>query len=401
MHETDDNQTRSPSMDHVGGPALDRLVSVESQREFDLFTGEWSHRVFVKLYVAARTSGLLGAISDRDWKTLCTLATYMDGEGYCYPSQAELAAAMGCSRQMANERVRSLASFRFQEKPVLVIVKGKRGSGGKWTGNGYRVLSLSSLRIYADAADFPINVASNDSDDDSTGVSQKTVSSRLDTVRIGKTTVSSQTGTVALDTNKNHSLEQDRNLSKFERSHDEWEMENRNDASSMSGETVAAEADELATASGSGTPVALGEILRLRAASTSIGNTSDHAVRAVENKAPTLRRSGANGSFEERERLRAFLADFSRELGDEAPLAATITRTLNIFKAADVAPEQWSDYLYQARGLTQEHTAQIRKLAGDGGDGIRRKNKMPYFFATLEQLVGLRPAPAGPERPPT
>jgi hypothetical protein len=103
------------------------------------------------------------------------------------------------------------------------------------------------------------------------------------------------------------------------------------------------------------------------------------------------RRGRPAGSNDERERLRAFLTDFARELGDEAPLAATITRTLNIFKAAGVPPEQWSDKLYQARGLTQEHTAQIRKLAGDGGDGIRRKNKMPYFFATLEQLVGLRP----------
>src|SRR3954468_19511116 len=97
---------------------IERLVTIEAQREFDLFSGEWAERVFVKLYVAARTSGLLATISDRDWKTLCTLATYMDGEGFCFPSQAELARALGCSRQMANERVKSLAAFRFQEHPV-------------------------------------------------------------------------------------------------------------------------------------------------------------------------------------------------------------------------------------------------------------------------------------------
>ena len=61
-------------------------------------------------------------------------------------------------------------------------------------------------------------------------------------------------------------------------------------------------------------------------------------------------------------------------------------------------PERWSDLLYQARGLTQEHTAQIRKLASDGGSSIRRKNKMPYFLATLEQLVGLRPEPSRERR---
>jgi hypothetical protein len=104
------------------------------------------------------------------------------------------------------------------------------------------------------------------------------------------------------------------------------------------------------------------------------------------------RRGRPAGTSDDRERLRAFLADFAIELGDEAPLASTITRTLRIFKTAGVPPEQWGDRMYQARGLTQEHTAQIRKTAGDGGSGLRRKNKMPYFLATLEQLVGLRPA---------
>jgi hypothetical protein len=110
------------------------------------------------------------------------------------------------------------------------------------------------------------------------------------------------------------------------------------------------------------------------------------------------RRGGATGHNDERERLRPFLEDFARELGDEAPLASTITRVLTIFTAARVPPEQWSDALYQARGLTQEHTASIRKQASDGGGGIRRKNKMPYFLATLEQLVGLRPEASRPLR---
>src|SRR4029453_15113235 len=96
------------------------------------------------------------------------------------------------------------------------------------------------------------------------------------------------------------------------------------------------------------------------------------------------RRGRPVGSSEDRERLRPFLDDFARELGDEAPLSSTITRTLNIFKAAHVPAERWGDLLYQARGLTQEHTAQIRKTASGGEEQIRRKNKMPYFLATLE-----------------
>ena len=191
----------------------ENLVTVETQREFDLFTGEWADRVFVKLYVAARTSGLLSAISDRNWKTLCTLATYMDADGYCYPSQQELAAAMGCSRQMANERIKSLAEFRFEGQPVLIIVKEKRGKAGKWSRNGYQVMSLSKLRIYDDPPGTTSAQHGNDSSSDTSPDDANTVSRKLDTDPRSRHTVSSHTGTVGLDTNKKHSLELKPNIS--------------------------------------------------------------------------------------------------------------------------------------------------------------------------------------------
>ena len=99
----------------------------------------------------------------------------------------------------------------------------------------------------------------------------------------------------------------------------------------------------------------------------------------------------------DREYLRPFLEDFARELGDEAPLSSSITRTLNIFSAAVVPTEQWDELLDQARALTQEHTGQIRKVTGSA-EAIQHKNTMPYFFATLEQLGGLRPVSATSRR---
>src|SRR3954454_23307895 len=135
---------------HVRAPTapdarVDKLVTVEAQAETDLITGERSERIFLKMYVEARSSGLLAAISDRDWKTLCTLATYMGAGGFCFPSQDELARALGCSRQMANQRVQSLAEFRFNGQPVLAIVKQHRGAGGRFGKNGYRVLPVGNL----------------------------------------------------------------------------------------------------------------------------------------------------------------------------------------------------------------------------------------------------------------
>lgn len=105
------------------------------------------------------------------------------------------------------------------------------------------------------------------------------------------------------------------------------------------------------------------------------------------------RRGRPPGTGEEREELAAYLGDFARELGDAAPLASTITRVLTLFQTAGVPRERWGDTLYQARAITQERTAQIRTLSADGGQGIRRKNKMPYFLAVLADLLGLADEP--------
>ena len=132
------------------GPDRKTLVTIQIEKEFDVLEKKWDERVFVKLYVAARTSGLLAAISDRDWKTLCTLATFMDKDGKCFPSQAQLARALGISRASANARIRALAKFRFQGKPVLLVEHRARRSknGHRVAANHYTIMPITHLKIF-------------------------------------------------------------------------------------------------------------------------------------------------------------------------------------------------------------------------------------------------------------
>jgi biotin operon repressor len=131
-------------------PERKTLVAIQIEKEFDLLDKSWEERVFVKLYVSARTSGLLAAVSDRDWKTLCTLATFMDKDGRCYPSQAHLARALGINRATANERIQSLARFRFEGKPVLLVEQQVRKSkkGMRFAANRYTILPVTKLKIF-------------------------------------------------------------------------------------------------------------------------------------------------------------------------------------------------------------------------------------------------------------
>ena len=139
-----DNETAAATK---AGPDRKTLVSIQIEKEFDVLEKKWDERVFVKLYVAARTSGLLAAITDRDWKTLCTLATFMDENGRCFPSQAEIARALKINRTTANERIRSLAEFRFGGKPVLTVRKVPSRSG-RFGRNDYTILPITHLKIF-------------------------------------------------------------------------------------------------------------------------------------------------------------------------------------------------------------------------------------------------------------
>ncbi len=315
-----------------GTHQVEQLVTVESQRELDLFTGERIERTFVKLYVEARRSGLLSAISDRDWKTLCTLATYMDADGYCFPSQAELAKAMGCSRQMANERVKSLAAFRFQEQAVLLVVKGERSEQGTWSRNGYRVLPLSNLRIYDNISTVP------------TARPQTHVP-----------TVSSPTVTVGLDTKKNQ-LELDRNPSNIRKV----------TIQKNGGE------DEARTASDQPQPKQRGV----------------ERIGHIMARRRQLRRVVQQD--EDYQVIQSYIADFAREFNDQASLKISTTRAYNLFKRAGVSRDIMIEQLYAARAIVKERTGGIRSRAGEDAYGIPTKNKAAYFFAVLEDLLGLR-----------
>ena len=128
------------------------LVSVERQIETDLATGNTQSRMFVKMYFAARDSGLLADIGDIRWRTLCCLATYMDADGVCRPSQARVARDLGIGRQQANKRIRSLVEYRFEGRPVVRVSRSRRmtSAGGRWANNVYSIQPISGLGIFGD-----------------------------------------------------------------------------------------------------------------------------------------------------------------------------------------------------------------------------------------------------------
>ncbi len=122
-------------------------MEVAIEKSFDVLDKSWESRVFTKLYHSLRTSGLLARLSDKDFRTLICLSTFMDAKGQCFPSQHALAKALGISRSAVTKRIKSLLAFRWQEKP-LVSAKKVRSTMGKYENTIYTILPEASLRIF-------------------------------------------------------------------------------------------------------------------------------------------------------------------------------------------------------------------------------------------------------------
>ncbi len=98
-----------------------------------------------------------------------------------------------------------------------------------------------------------------------------------------------------------------------------------------------------------------------------------------------------------REDLYHFALVAAREFNDQAPFRATLSRLVNLYQGAGLPLEEFTERFDAARQRTKERTMAIRTLAGEGaGHGFAKKNKMPYFFAIFEDLLGFRASPGLP-----
>ena len=110
--------------------------------------------------------------------------------------------------------------------------------------------------------------------------------------------------------------------------------------------------------------------------------------------------NGASGrpeaGEEDFQRIQHIILTSQREFGDRASAKSSTTRAWNLYQKAGYTIGRFEEALYQARSLTKEATAQITSEGEDPNYGLRRKIKMPYFFAVLEDVLGLRAAPQKP-----
>jgi hypothetical protein len=93
--------------------------------------------------------------------------------------------------------------------------------------------------------------------------------------------------------------------------------------------------------------------------------------------------------------LDAVVRDFSREFHDSQHTGSNIVQARNLLELTGLSEDRFVEHCYEARSLTRDQ-AHIRSHVTDGSP---LRNKMPYFFAVVRDLLGLRDDEEGPGPP--
>lgn len=124
-----------------------RLVSVESQSEYNVTSGKAETRIFVKMYVDAVKKGLIADIGAERWQTLCVLSSFMNANGECYPTAPDSRCAKsqsGCGEQADQSAVRiSMAGAAVSRK-----AEGAGPKTQRWDNARYTIMPISQLAIF-------------------------------------------------------------------------------------------------------------------------------------------------------------------------------------------------------------------------------------------------------------
>ncbi len=67
-----------------------------------------------------------------------------------------------------------------------------------------------------------------------------------------------------------------------------------------------------------------------------------------------------------------------------------MTRAVNLFRRSGLSLDQFCEKLYAARAVVKERTAAIKATTTEPGQPFPTKRKMGYFFAVLEDQLGLK-----------
>lgn len=104
-----------------------KFLSIVFNVEYDATNKTNTLDTYLKIDVSALRSGLLHHVRGSELTVLLAIASFMDKDGECYPTQRQIAEITGLSLTTVNKSISNLLEIKINDRPILE--RTLRGSG--------------------------------------------------------------------------------------------------------------------------------------------------------------------------------------------------------------------------------------------------------------------------------
>lgn len=108
--------------------------------------------VYTRTYVSMFDSGLIKEVGLSGYTILSALASFMDEEGECYPTQRQLSDMLDVSKTTVNTQIKKLLAIRVNGKPILTYEENKNKRG--YVNYKYKIHPISQMAIFKSESEF-------------------------------------------------------------------------------------------------------------------------------------------------------------------------------------------------------------------------------------------------------
>lgn len=122
-----------------------KMFTVSIDKEFDVLKKEFNNHIYLRVYTSLFQAGIVRDLKPTNFTVLLAIASFMDAEGNCYPTQRQIAEITGLTPPTVNKAVNELLEFKVNGTPIL---KRELVQVGQFKNSYYTVNPLSQIAIF-------------------------------------------------------------------------------------------------------------------------------------------------------------------------------------------------------------------------------------------------------------
>jgi hypothetical protein len=122
-----------------------KMFTVSIDKEFDITKKEFNSSIYLRVYTSLFKAGIVKDLKPTNFTVLLAIASHMDAEGNCYPTQRQIAELTGLTAPTVNKAVNELLTFKVNGKEIL---KRELVQVGQFKNSYYTVNPLSQIAIF-------------------------------------------------------------------------------------------------------------------------------------------------------------------------------------------------------------------------------------------------------------